>query len=164
MEIRKKQPLRQSIINRLQTGFNFNTELNQQYADIIKNVGTDLQNLLNTRSDPVRTKNNEDLEALDNSLFKYGIPDFSQFNPESDADRKKLKVIIEKLIAKFEPRLQRVTVEISKNSDPLDFRIRFHIDAILVVEPNTIPVHFTTEMQPAPTHFTVTEATYDAES
>jgi type VI secretion system protein ImpF len=163
MQIRKKQQIQQSIINRLQTDFEYSEDVSQQYNNIINNVSQDIQSLLNTRAAP-KPKNDENLEELESSLFSYGIPDFSQFNPESDTDRKKLKLIIENLIAKFEPRLYKVNVQVLKNNDPLDFKIRFHIDAILIVEPNTIPVHFTTEMQPAPTHFTVTEATYDTES
>ena len=126
-----------------------------------------MQNLLNTHAAPPPKGNDEyDVysDVLESSLLNYGIPDFSQFNPESDSDRKKLKIIIENLIAKFEPRLHKVNVEVLKNSDPLDFRVRFHIDAVLIVEPNTIPVYFTTEMRAAPTRFTVTEANYDTES
>ena len=84
MEIRKKQQLQQSIINRLQTSFKYSADINEQYANIIDNVARDIQKLLNTRIASAPKNNGENLEEIENSLVHYGIPDFSQFNPESE--------------------------------------------------------------------------------
>lgn len=127
---------------------------------IIQNVRRDLQDLLNTRKAPLtKTVANEPL--LNSSLLNYGMPDFASFNPESSSDKKRLKKILEQLIATYEPRLQKVTVKLLENSDRADFRFRFHIDAVLCVEELVIPVQFNSVMEASPPYFDVKDAVYE---
>lgn len=131
-----------------------------QQDDIIQNIRRDLQALLNTRKAPA-TVMMEDMPALKESLLNYGVQDFATFNPTSDIDRKKLKFTLENLINTYEPRLKEVEVKLLKNTDELDFRIRFHIDAILCIESIEVPVQFDSVMEASPLHFDIKDAHYE---
>jgi type VI secretion system protein ImpF len=101
----------------------------------------DLENLLNTRRQILVPA--PEYREVNNSLYLYGLEDFTLKNPESPMVKQKLRRIIERTISRFEPRLKNVTVQIeapSQNARDL----RFRITAILVVEPITEPVIFDT--------------------
>lgn len=101
----------------------------------------DLENLLNSRC-PIAAPSAEYTE-LHKSLFVYGIRDYSALSPKSPSVRQTLRQDIEKSIARFEPRLKNVTVNVEpghqKGRD-----LRFRINALLVVEPESEPVTFDT--------------------
>ncbi len=101
----------------------------------------DLESLLNTKSQilPVPPA----MKQLNNSVFVYGLPDYTGYNPKSPSAKSVLRRDIEKAIAKFEPRLQNVTVRI-ENATQDERNIRFKINALLVVDPLTEPVAFDT--------------------
>ena len=145
------------LINSETAGFSIGAS---KYDAIIQSVRRDLQNLLNTRKAPTPYIVDES-EVLNESLANYGIDDFASFNPESDTDRKKLKKTLEGLIATYEPRLRDVKVKLLKNTDTLDFRIRFHIDAILCIEKRVMPVQFNSIMESSPPRFNIKEAHYE---
>ncbi len=129
------------------------------YDTIIQNVRSDLQDLLNTRKAP--TPRLVETTELKTSLLNYGMEDFAHFNPESDTDKKRLKKLLENLINTYEPRLKRVQVKLLENADKIDFRVRFHIDAVLCIEEIVIPVQFNSVMETTPTHFNIQEANYE---
>ncbi|MFH0730432.1 MAG: type VI secretion system baseplate subunit TssE [Pseudomonadota bacterium] len=104
-------------------------------------VARDLENLLNARrhilTPPVAFR------EVNNSLFVYGLPDYTSRNPGNVSVRSQLRLEIEKTISRFEPRLKNVTVHIDSrivSSRDLGFRIT----AILVINPITEPVTFDT--------------------
>jgi type VI secretion system protein ImpF len=104
-------------------------------------VATDLENLLNARrhilTPPVQFR------EVNNSLFVYGLPDYTSRNPGNVSVRSQLRLEIERTISRFEPRLKNVAVHIDSrivNSRELGFRIT----AVLVVDPITEPVIFDT--------------------
>jgi type VI secretion system protein ImpF len=104
-------------------------------------VARDLENLLNARRSilvpPVSYR------EVNNSLFVYGLPDYTSRNPGNVSVRSQLRLEIEKTISRFEPRLKNVAVHIDTrtgNSRDLGFRIT----AVLVVNPITEPVTFDT--------------------
>ena len=101
----------------------------------------DLENLLNTRRQilPVSASYRE----VNNSVFMYGLGDFTSENPKSPSVRQQLRQDIEKTILKFEPRLKNVNVRLEE--DPEKGRnLRFRISGMLVVESETEPVSFDT--------------------
>ena len=104
-------------------------------------VARDLENLLNARRHilvpPVSYR------EVNNSLFVYGLPDYTSRNPGNVSVRSQLRLEIEKTISRFEPRLKNVAVHIdSRAATTRD--LGFRITAVLVVNPITEPVAFDT--------------------
>lgn len=104
-------------------------------------VARDLENLLNARRHilvpPVSYR------EVNNSLFVYGLPDYTSRNPGNVSVRSQLRLEIEKTISRFEPRLKNVAVHIdSRTANTRD--LGFRITAILVVNPVSEPVTFDT--------------------
>jgi type VI secretion system protein ImpF len=102
-------------------------------------VVRDLENLLNTRRHiltppPAYTEVND-------SLFTFGLPDYTSQNPKNMAVRQQLRQEIERTIARFEPRLKDVSVHVETATDN-DRSLRFRINGLLVVEPVTFDTYF----------------------
>jgi len=104
-------------------------------------VGRDLVNLLNTKCFTSSTV--AECNELDSSLFTYGLPDFTSANPRSPSVKQKLRKEIEKAIAKFEPRLRNVKIQIEE-PEINERNLRFKITALLILDPVTEPVTFDT--------------------
>jgi len=103
-------------------------------------VVRDLENLLNTRRhifDPP-----DGFKEVENSIFTYGLNDFTSQNPGNISIRKAIKVDIEKSIERFEPRLKNVNVIVENDSNVNS--LRFRINALLVLENESEPVSFDT--------------------
>ena len=101
----------------------------------------DLENLLNTRRQ-ILLPPPEYNEVL-NSLYMYGLQDFTMKNPASPMVKQKLRQVIERTISRFEPRLKNVAVQIEAPGTNAR-NLRFRITAILVIDPITEPVTFDT--------------------
>ena len=111
------------------------------FGQIKAAVIRDLENLLNTKSQilPVPPA----LKEVNDSVFVYGLRDFTAQSPKSPSTRHQLRQDIERAIAKFEPRLRNITVHIdAPNQEKQTIRLR--INALLVVDPVTEPVTFDT--------------------
>jgi len=104
-------------------------------------VVRDLENLLNTRRRilPVPASYKE----INNSVFMYGLGDFTSENPKNSSVRQRLRQDVEKAIARFEPRLKNVIVRLEEDIEK-GRNLRFRISGLLVVEPETEPVSFDT--------------------
>lgn len=101
----------------------------------------DLEYLLNTRRQILVPS--VEYREVRNSLYMYGLQDFTMKNPASTMVKQKLRQVIERTISRFEPRLKNVNVQIEalgQNARDL----RFRITAMLVLEPITEPVIFDT--------------------
>lgn len=111
--------------------------INQIKASVIR----DLENLLNTRRQitPIPSE----LGEVGNSLFVYGLRDFTSKDTRSPSIKQQLRHDIEKTIARFDSRLRNVTVRI-ESATPSERNIRFRISGLLVVDPVTEPVMFDT--------------------
>jgi type VI secretion system protein ImpF len=119
-------------------------KVQHQLADIrtIKqSVIRDMENLLNTRRKifPVP----EEFREVNNSLFVYGLPDFSSLNPRNPQVKQMLRRDIEQTVARFERRLKNIKVQLEM-SNKIDHMIRFRITGILNMEPLLEPVTFDT--------------------
>ncbi len=110
-------------------------------GQIKASVVRDLENLLNTRRNilppPVEYR------EVNNSLFVYGLSDFTAKNPRSPSVKQQLRSDIEKTISRFESRLKNVTVHI-ETADKNERNIRFRISGMLFADPVTEPVTFDT--------------------
>jgi len=108
----------------------------QVIRSIKQGLCRDIQDLLNARQ-PLGALP-EGLEELATSLVNYGLPDLQSLEIREDHDLETLCRRIAELIEGFEPRLQdvRVTPDLEDaERRPLDRRLQFTIEAVLVVEP-----------------------------
>jgi type VI secretion system protein ImpF len=104
-------------------------------------VVRDLEKLLNTRRQILVPS--PEYHEIHNSLFMYGLQDFTMKNPASPMVKQQLRQVIERTISRFEPRLKNVTVQIeAPGQNARD--LRFRITAMLIMEPITEPVIFDT--------------------
>jgi type VI secretion system protein ImpF len=134
-----------SLLDRLLDDEPGNTEESAQnrrveYRQILASVRRDLENLLNTRR-YILTPPASFVEVI-NSLFVYGLPDFSSRNPTQGSVVDQLRLEITKTISRFEPRLKNVNVMVDSSGSNRD--LRFRISAVLVVDPISEHVVFDT--------------------
>lgn len=104
-------------------------------------VVRDLENLLNTRRQILSVP--ASFKEVNNSVFMYGLGDFTSESPKSPSVRQRLRRDIEKTLSRFEPRLRNVTVRLEEGTEK-GRNLRFRISGLLVVEPETEPVSFDT--------------------
>ena len=112
--------------------------------ELKQSVRRDIEWLLNTRCHTMEAT--EGLKELSESLFTYGLPDFSNMSDKNTNDHKILQNAIENSIRNFEPRLQDVVVK-AEPIDSLQRMMRFRIEARLKVDPVPEPVTFDTLLQ-----------------
>lgn len=110
----------------------------------------DLENLLNTKRQIITPP--ATCKEVDDSLYNYGLADFTASNPKSWAVQQQLRQDIENTIMRFEPRLKNVTVQFDVPTKT-ERHLRFRIIGLLVVDPVTEPVTFDT-------YFDVTKGEY----
>ena len=116
----------------------------------------DLQNLLNAHR--LLATIPEVYSELKTSLLNYGLPDLQSMEVREDHDLGLLCRLIEESIQAFEPRLQGVRVRPvidAEGKKPIDRRVRFEIEAVLVVEPLREPVLFSSSLDMASGEFAV---------
>lgn len=101
----------------------------------------DLEQLLNSRRRILQPATG--YPEVINSLYAYGVADFTASNPKSIAVQQQLRRDIEKTIARFEPRLKNVRVHL-ETAGQSHRQLRFRITAMLVVEPISEPISFDT--------------------
>lgn len=104
-------------------------------------VVRDLENLLNSRRSIAQLP--EQFRELNNSVATYGLKDFTAENTDSQKVRQTIRKDVERTIARFEPRLRDVKVELATGGNK-ERNLSFHIAAILVVDPIREPVAFDT--------------------
>lgn len=107
----------------------------------------DLRDLLNARRSLLELP--ATLAELPTSLVNYGLPDLQSIEVREDHALVRLASLIEETVRTFEPRLQgvRVTPRASDTEKRLvDRRVRFDIEAVLVIEPLREPVLFSSSL------------------
>ena len=111
----------------------------QSLRDIEASVVRDIENLLNTRRTihpPPST-----LHEVSNSLYMYGLRDFTNENPNSAQVLQKLRREIALALTLFEPRLKNVVVH-AEIKDNTRRDLHFRIAGTLVVKPLAEPIIF----------------------
>ena len=117
----------------------------QTVSELKKSVIEDLEALLNTRQeafDDIPPGNNE----LQNSLWTYGLPDLSIYNPHNQRDRIHIKRTLERTIKNFEPRLRSFQITIL-DLDDYEQTLKFRIKAVLRLHPAPQSVVFDGTLQ-----------------
>lgn len=107
-----------------------------------RSVRRDIEALLNARR---RWRSwPEGYEELALSPVAYGISDFAAGAFNDPAQRDRLRLQIENMIRRFEPRLAQVRVVLLDANDTLDATLRLRIEALLRTEPAPEPIAFDT--------------------
>lgn len=104
-------------------------------------VRRDIENLLNTKNCAWLT--DCEYKELRNSLYFYGLPDFTAQNPGSSYTADRLRQEIERALARFEPRLRNVAV-IKEAGAKDEKTVGFKITGLLMVDPAPEPISFDT--------------------
>lgn len=139
----QKQHIQLSVFDRLLEESEYNN-LGGMVSDIhvVRNaVLRDVENLLNTRKNILKPP--ESCTYLKESLFVYGLADFVAKNPKNIQVRKVLTTSIRETVARFEPRLKNVSVELREDGG-VGGNICFIIRAILHADPIQEPICFDT--------------------
>jgi type VI secretion system protein ImpF len=111
------------------------------YRQLMASVRRDLENLLNTKN--FVSSLAAEYKELQNSLFVYGLPDFTSQNPKNASVKDQLRQEVEMAILRFEPRIANVMVV--SETDEQDFRtLGFRITGLLMVDPMPEPITFDT--------------------
>jgi type VI secretion system protein ImpF len=105
----------------------------------------DLEWLLNTRRNPFAAP--ESMPQLSQSLYNYGLPDFSALSSESPKDRQRLLAEVERTVALFEPRLRNIRVIFIEGTGAGTRALRFQIEGSLQMDPSPEHVSFDGELQ-----------------
>lgn len=122
-------------------------------------VCRDIESLLNTKVD--WTNSADSLQEIKVSSVNYGLEDFSTKNLTYPGDKDVLCVEIRELIGLYEPRLERVKVQILENSDPVDRVVRLMITANLILEEDRERLSFRTKVNPVNHLFSVKEQEHE---
>jgi len=109
-------------------------------------VRRDLEWLLNSRRTPEDPENALSAET-ENSVYNYGLPDFSTYAIASPKDQSKLVRLLQAAVKTFEPRLANVRVA-SVEINPKGLRtMRLRIEGLLMMDPAPEHVSFDTTLQ-----------------
>jgi type VI secretion system protein ImpF len=108
-------------------------------------VARDVESLLNSRrGSPQETT--RQFKHADHSVFAFGLDDFSSKSISNPEDRRWVCRSIEHAISNHEPRLLNVRVSIDESAGSSQ-RVRFSIQAFLMVHPLEEPVSFDAVLQ-----------------
>ncbi|BBO17377.1 type VI secretion system baseplate subunit TssE [Candidatus Brocadia pituitae] len=110
-------------------------------SQIKASVKRDLENLLNSRR--ILIEPPQSYRELIDSVYTYGLRDFTSKNPKSPSLKQQLRYELEKTISQFESRLKNVSIHFEEHS-PDRQSLKFRISALMVVEPIKEPVTFDT--------------------
>jgi type VI secretion system protein ImpF len=145
LERRVAGQIRRSVLDRLTDDSRTPTGLRvdglSERDAYIASVARDLEWLLNTLRTP-----GIDWEAYDEvprSVYGYGLPDLSSVSRDSPHAKQQLLRNVEDAIARFEPRLRDVHVEM-RESEGEQFRreLRFVVQATLLMDPSPQRLQF----------------------
>jgi len=108
-------------------------------------IRRDLQDLLNTRFRCMAWP--PDMEAMDDTLINYGIPDFTAASQNAAQESEFLLQAIRQAIDIFEPRLADVRISAQNNQEEHDRTFRFQIEATLLIEDSRHRVQFRSSVE-----------------
>jgi type VI secretion system protein ImpF len=130
----------------LHRGEDVDTTPASEIQRIKEEVRRDLEWLLNSRSTNIEIP--AGLDALQRSLVRYGLPDFSSLNLSNTKARERFQSVLETVIRDFEPRLDRVEVRLSLlEQDHARPSVHYMVEAVLKLEPTPQSVVFDTVLE-----------------
>lgn len=144
-KLRMDQPVLPSLLDRLiDDEQDLLNDVEKPYsvllADIKNSIRRDLECLLNTRLH--RKPSPEKYTELSTSVVNYGLPDFSFVQLSSDEGKEELRLQVQTLIEKYEPRFRQVHVELAQIGEDYERTLYMKISAVLLIEPDPIPLLF----------------------
>ena len=113
----------------------------------------DLDWLLNTRRVPDPTPDR--YRELQHSVYYYGLPDVTSLSADSGDAHQRLARDIEECIRIFEPRLTSARVFLAAAGEAGERRVRFVIDGVLRMDPQTERIVLDTVLETPTGKFTV---------
>jgi type VI secretion system protein ImpF len=113
----------------------------------------DLEWLLNTRQ--IHHPVPEGLKELENSVFRYGLPDLTSMSGGSDVVRMALVRSLEEELRLFEPRLVGVHVSVAESKEADDRSLRFVVEGLLRMDPEPERVVFDTVLEAGTGQFSI---------
>lgn len=124
----------------------------QSLRGLKASVWRDLNALLNTK----RRENEvpDGYPECSDSLLNFGLPDFTALSLKDPSHQNRLRRALEATIRKFEPRLISVVVTVEPRREG-DLALRFHVEALLKMEPEPEPISFDTILEADTCHFSV---------
>ena len=135
----------QSLLDRLIETDQGRAGARREVEQLKASVRRDLEWLLNTRR--IVEPPPESLVELNQSLYTYGLPDFSSYTLTAPKDRNRLLRALETTIGIFEPRLANVKITPLGTPTPGSRVLRFQIEGLLLKEPAPEQVSFDTVLQ-----------------
>lgn len=144
-----------SVLDRLLSTSGRATSFSESVSELRDAVRRDLDWLLNTRR--IAEPAPDEFPEVQNSLYHYGLADITSLSGDSESARRRLAKQVEEAIELFEPRLTNVrvvTMEMPATSERR--QIRFHIEAMLKMEPDPERVAFDTVLETASGKIVVT--------
>lgn len=117
----------------------------QSIRNLKESLKHDLEWLLNTRRNPDAAP--DSMQELSQSLFNYGLPDFSSLSVSSTRDRDRLLVELERTVGLFEPRLRDIRVTLTTDGLGYSRVLHFQIEGMLQMDPAPEQVSFDTVLQ-----------------
>jgi type VI secretion system protein ImpF len=111
------------------------------FRQLMALVKRDLENLLNTKN--FASLMGPQYKELQNSLFFYGLPDFTAQSTKASSVRDQLRQEVEKAIKRFEPRVTNVVV-VAGSGTQAERSMGFKITGLLMADPAPEPVAFDT--------------------
>lgn len=124
--------------------------------ELKESVARDLEALLNSRCGYGDEAFHGYPESLQ-SLCSYGMNDFVGLSLANPADRHFICRSLERTIATHEKRLCQVQVALEVDGASVN-RLKFAINALLVVHPSAEPVHFDALLQPSTLQYSVSKS------
>ena len=129
-----------SLVDRLENGKP--NGRGQSVTQLETAVLRDLEWLLNTRATGEAPP--DEMEALQASLYSYGLPDLSSLSASSSQHRTRIRLAIQRSIEQFEPRLTDVSVHEMEPDTRNRASLRFLITGLLRTEPAPKEITFDT--------------------
>ncbi|MBT8340224.1 MAG: type VI secretion system baseplate subunit TssE [Desulfatitalea sp.] len=137
----EKQHLQLSIFDRLSPEPGAIGETVEDVVIVRRAVLRDVENLLNTRR---AVELGPDCTGyLKNSLYSYGIEDYTAKNPKNPQVRQALKHTIKEALTRFEPRLKNTEVTFNPEEGS-HHNLCFAVTATLHADPVREPITFDT--------------------
>jgi type VI secretion system protein ImpF len=124
--------------------------------ELKESVAKDLESLLNCRCAYGEEMFRGFPETLQ-SMCSYGMNDFVGLSLSNPADRNFICRSLERTIAIHEKRLKQVHVSLELDSGAVN-RLKFTINALLLVHPSTEPVYFDALLQPSTLQYSVNKS------
>jgi type VI secretion system protein ImpF len=150
-------PIRLSILDRLLAGDEADNPKDAAASSraLRASIRRDLEMLFNTR--PSQRSSPPHLDELKTSVLTYGLSDLQTRPLASPEQRETFRRQFQEIVARFEPRLRDVSVEIPSDADPLDRTLRFRIHGLLVTETGTDVLVYDTAVDPSSRNLSIIE-------